>query len=254
MRRNKSKNSKPSKDETPKGVRQIVGLHSCLEVLKVRPKSIVKIFIKEANQEKEDFAPFYDFAKKNKLEVVIKKPSFFDNISQVNQGICLLSDEEPDIDYSSGLCQLVLDGVEDPQNLGAIMRTSWLMGVKNIMLPGNRSSFLTPTVLKVASGGGEHVALDSDGHLASRVKALKEDGYWVYGLSHKATKNLWEVEFPEKTIFVAGSEAKGISQPVENQCDELLSIPQVDGEQSYNVSVAVGMFLSELKRQYSRNQ
>ncbi len=144
---------------------------------------------------------------------------------------------------------LILDGVEDPQNLGAIMRTAWLMGVQVLVLPEFRSVSVTPVVHKVASGGVEHVPVLVVGSFEPLLRELKEMGYWVFGLSHKSTQNLLQMKLPPKTVWILGSEDKGLRVTTERLCDELVSIPQLSAEASYNVSVAAGMALFETERQ-----
>ncbi len=172
-----------------------------------------------------------------------------------HQGAVAFSDHTLDFNYSNAGWKkhslvLALDGVEDPHNLGAIMRTSWLMGVDGIITPSDRAVGLTATVHKVACGGVEHVPMAQTNNFAEPFKKLKEDGFWVFGLSHKATKTIYDLNIPERVVWVMGSEDKGIRIPTERACDELVSIPQIDVKASYNVSVATALALAETKRQW----
>ena len=175
---------------------------------------------------------------------------FFKELSEFgHQGVALATTYQPEPQkHPDTSAVLFLDGVEDPHNLGAIVRTSWLMGVEQIYISDKNSVKMTPTACKVASGGAEHVPVD-EVHFLSAMKKLKDQGYWIYGFSEKAEKTLYQVELPAKTVLVFGSEEKGIRLPIINECDELLCIPQIEVQASYNVSVSVAIGLSEFRRQ-----
>jgi 23S rRNA (guanosine2251-2'-O)-methyltransferase len=117
------------------------------------------------------------------------------------------------------------------------------------MGPEDRSVGLSPTVHKVACGGVEHVPFEQYSQFHPKLEELKKQGYWVFGLSHKAEKNLFEIKIPEKVIWVLGAEDKGLRTTTERVCDELVCLPQADAAASYNVSVAAGMTLIETLRQ-----
>ena len=194
-------------------------------------------------------------AKKIKIEE--KSEQQLQEISRSHQGAVAFSDQNLDFDYqnyvwgSNGLV-LALDGVEDTHNLGAILRTSWLMGVNGVIIPEDRAVGLTATVHKVASGGVEHVPLHRTNQFATPFEVLKKTGFWVFGLSHKAEKSIYDLNIPEKVIWVLGAEDKGLRSTTEKVCDELVSIPQLSPNASYNVSVSAALALGETKRQWSK--
>ena len=146
---------------------------------------------------------------------------------------------------------IALDGVEDTHNLGAILRTSWLMGVNGMIIPEDRAVGLTAAVHKVACGGVEHVPILRTNQFTQPFEQLKKDGFWVFGLSHKAERSIYDAKIPEKVIWVLGAEDKGLRSPTEKICDELFSIPQSSPAASYNVSVSAALALAETKRQWN---
>jgi 23S rRNA (guanosine2251-2'-O)-methyltransferase len=184
---------------------------------------------------------------------------FLDKISPSHQGAAVFSDQTPELNWEaiqqaqSGRV-LVLDGIEDPQNLGAILRTAWLMNVSGVMIPEDRSVGLTATVHKVACGGVEHVPVERATNFSNPLEELKKNGYWVFGLSHEGKRSLFELDIPEKVVWCIGSEEKGLRVPTERLCDELIRIPQVSAAASYNASVATAIALTETYRQHSRKK
>ena len=240
----------------PKSWRQITGTHAVKEVLRVRPQSVKQAIVQKnlmsTPEVKELLAIFrdHDIRFEERAEPELAK------ITQSHQGVIVFSDYNPAFDYTHQAWEhesmiVALDGVEDTHNLGAILRTSWLMGVSGVIIPSDRAVGLTPTVHKVACGGAEHVEIARINNFNEPFEKLKEAGFWVYGLSHKAEKSIYDIEYPEKVIWVLGAEDKGLRSTTERVCDELVSIPQAAADASYNVSVATAMALAETKRQWA---
>jgi 23S rRNA (guanosine2251-2'-O)-methyltransferase len=229
--------------------RWVVGVHACQEALKTSPQSIKEIHFQDLDNAK---SPSWEpYLRKVRVRPTQKSVNFFKDLSEFgHQGVALATDYEPEWKTNPDGPSLVLflDGLEDPHNFGAIIRTSWLMSVDGIYVPEERAVRMTPTVCKVASGGCEHVPVEET-HFLSAMKRLKDEGYWIYGFSDKATQSLYQVQFPPKTVLIVGNEEKGIRLPVTNQCDEILSIPQAETGSSYNVSVAIGIAMAEVNRQ-----
>lgn len=249
----------PPKISTAKAWRQVTGQHAVKELLKVRPKSIKSAYLQKNLMSSLEVKEIISQLKELNIKFEEKSDIELNKICPTHQGVVLFSDFNPSFDYTTKSWEhesliLALDGVEDPHNLGAIMRTSWLMGVDGIIIPQDRAVGLTPTVHKVACGGVEHVHLARINNFNDPISELKEAGFWVYGLSHKAKKTIYEINFPEKVIFVMGAEDKGLRTTTEKACDELVSIPQISSEASYNVSVATALALGEVKRQWSKKK
>lgn len=226
--------------------RVVVGRHSVFEALKVRPEAVTKVFTSPSLETKKWAGELKALCKKNQISITTKKESFFNNLCQNHQGLsCEVSEypKWPDT-KSDQVFLLALDGVEDPHNLGAIVRTAWLMGVDGILLPSKGSAFITPTVSKVASGGLEHVPLQKVKNLKQEIEDLKEYGFWSYALSvDESAEPLNKVKTSEKTILIAGAEEKGIRPTLIKSSDFKVFIPQKESEASYNVSVSVALGL-----------
>ena len=144
---------------------------------------------------------------------------------------------------------LVLDGVEDPRNLGAILRTAAGAGVAGVFLPRRGAVGLTASVLKAAAGTAELVPVAQVGNVASFVKSLKEKGFWTIGLE-AAGDRLWDgTRYPARMALVVGGEGRGLRRLVRERCDEIVSIPLALGVESLNLTVATGICLYEAIRQ-----
>ncbi len=148
------------------------------------------------------------------------------------------------------LLLLVLDGVQDPHNLGACLRSAAAAGVHAVIAPADRSASLNATVRKVACGAAEIVPFVSVTNLARTLRALQEQGIWIVGAVGEAGDSLYEVDFTPSTAIVLGGEEKGLRRLTREVCDRLARIPMVEGGvESLNVSVAAGVFLFEARRQ-----
>lgn len=237
----------------PQGARAVVGTHAINEVLKIRPKSIVEAWFVsnwESNQELRDTA---ELLKKHRITPISKSESQLSHICYTHQNAVLFVNQSPsfsseEIENKKFSTLLFLDGVEDPHNLGAIMRTAWLTGVDGVFAPDDRAVGLTATVHKVACGGVEHVPFLRQNQFSQSVENLKKRDYWVFGLSHKATKSIYEIKLPEKVVWMIGAEDKGLRSSSEKLCDELVYIPQASSDASYNASVAAAIALAETMR------
>ena len=150
---------------------------------------------------------------------------------------------------SSPAFLLVLDGVQDPHNLGACLRTADGAGTQAVIIPRDKSVGLTATVCKVASGAAESVPLIQVTNLARTLGWLKEQGVWVIGTAGEASQTLYQTDLNRPLALVMGSEGKGLRRLSREQCDLLVSLPMYGSVESLNVSVAVGVSLFEVVRQ-----
>ena len=144
---------------------------------------------------------------------------------------------------------LILDGVTDPHNLGACLRTAEGAGVHAVIAPKDKAAGLTPTARKVASGAAETIPFVQVTNLVRTIDLLKDAGIWITGTSDKATKALYDGEYNMPTALVMGAEGKGLRRLTEAHCDHLISIPMAGKVSSLNVSVATGVCLYEVVRQ-----
>lgn len=144
---------------------------------------------------------------------------------------------------------VVLDHLEDPHNLGAIIRTALCAGAAGIVIPDDRSVRVTQTVLKVSAGAAFHLPIVKVSNIPAFLKKMKDAGFWVYGGDMAGPSDLYETALSGRIAIVAGNEGKGISPIVKKSCDVLISIPQEGPLGSLNVSVATGLILYEAMRQ-----
>ncbi len=144
---------------------------------------------------------------------------------------------------------LVLDGVQDPHNLGACLRTADAAGVHAVIVPKDRAVGLTPVVRKVASGAAEHVPFIQVTNLARTLRSLKARGIWIVGSDGEAEISLFEADLTGPLALVMGAEGKGMRRLTRECCDWLMAIPMAGLVESLNVSVATGVCLFEIQRQ-----
>ena len=138
---------------------------------------------------------------------------------------------------------VILDGVEDPHNLGAIIRTAHAAGADAILFPERRAAGLTETVAKAASGALEHIPVIRIGNVTQTLEVLKARKFWTYGLDERADHAYTKVDYARPTAFVLGGEGHGLHQNVRSHCDFLVRIPMAGAISSLNVSVAAGIVL-----------
>ena len=152
-------------------------------------------------------------------------------------------------DVASGARLLVfLDGVEDPHNLGAVIRTAHAAGADAVVIPERRAAGLTDVVAKAAAGALEHLPVVRVGNLNRALDEIKDSGYAVYGVDEKGTVDYDQVSYSSPAALVLGGEGKGIHEMVRKRCDAVLRIPMAGKISSLNVSVAAGIVLFDWKR------
>lgn len=144
---------------------------------------------------------------------------------------------------------VVLDGIEDPHNLGAILRTAHCAGVDGVILPVRRAAHLTETVARASAGAVEHLPVARVTNIGRALEELKQAGYWIVGLDERASTPFDGVDYRAACALVLGSEGKGLHEQVRKKCDFLVSIPTFGKFSSLNVSVAAGIVLYEVVRQ-----
>jgi 23S rRNA (guanosine2251-2'-O)-methyltransferase len=143
---------------------------------------------------------------------------------------------------------VVLDGVEDPHNLGAVIRTAHAAGAGGIIIPERRAASLTDVASKAAAGAAEHLPVTRVTNINRALEDLKQRGYWIYGLDERGTESYDRIEYALPTAIVLGGEGKGLHEQVKKHCDALVRIPLAGKISSLNVSVAAGIVLFEWKR------
>src|SRR5512142_369798 len=144
---------------------------------------------------------------------------------------------------------LVLDGIEDPHNLGALMRSADGAGVDGVVIPERRAAGITGTVVKASAGASEHLSVARVVNIARSLEDLKERNVWVVGLDERGTQSYDEIDYNMDCALVLGAEGKGLHDLVRKKCDLLVSIPMMGQVSSLNVSVAGGIVMYEVLRQ-----
>ncbi len=144
---------------------------------------------------------------------------------------------------------LILDNIQDPQNLGAIIRTALCVGIHGVIVPKDRSASPTPAVSKASAGALEHIRLVRVTNLVQTIKHCKNSGLWVIGLQKDTALSIYRADLSGSIAFVLGGEQKGIRRLVKKNCDFLVSIPQQGALNSLNASVAAAVAMFEAFRQ-----
>ena len=147
-----------------------------------------------------------------------------------------------------GLLLLVLDGVTDPHNLGACLRSADAAGVDAVVAPRDRAASLNPVVRKVASGAAETVPFIQVTNLARSLRWLQDQGVWVVGAAGEGAESLWDARLDGPLALVMGAEGSGLRRLTREHCDVLVRIPMAGAVESLNVSVATGVCLFEIRR------
>lgn len=144
---------------------------------------------------------------------------------------------------------LILDEIQDPHNVGAILRSAECSGVNGVIITKHYSATITSTVTKTSAGATEHIKICQVNNLSQTIDELKAKGFWIVGSSLENAKNYTEVDYKVPIALVVGNEEKGIRKLTANKCDFLVKIPMKGKIQSLNVSVATGILLFEILRQ-----
>lgn len=206
-------------------------------------KKIRKVYLSKSFNDKN----IIDYIKKNKIKYVLCDNKILDNMQMHNQGIVVeISDYEyKDLNVIDDDFVIMLDHLEDPHNFGAIIRTAESIGVKNIIIPKDRSVCVNETVMKCSAGTLNHVNIIQVSNLVNAINYLKDSGFFIYGAEADGI-NYKKVDYSEKKCLVVGSEGKGISNLVRKNCDEIISLPMRGHINSLNASVAAAILIYEM--------
>lgn len=151
------------------------------------------------------------------------------------------------------LLVVILDHLEDPQNLGAIIRTADVLGAHGVVIPKDRAASVTPAVIKASAGAVNHVPVARVTNISNVIEELKRERVWIVGADAKAPKPVYEEDLSKVDLgLVIGNEGKGLSAKVREKCDFLVSIPQSGTVTSLNASVSAGILIYEIMRQRKR--
>jgi 23S rRNA (guanosine2251-2'-O)-methyltransferase len=237
----------------------VFGLHAVRTLLQQHPERVVLLIVQKGRDDAR-IVEVTRLAQEARVKIASRDAQELDRLAagERHQGVCVqmrsagvLGEGALDelLDKTAVPFLLILDGVQDPHNLGACLRTADAAGVTAVIVPRDRAAGLSPTVRKVASGAAETVPLIQVVNLARTLRWLKERQIWVIGTDDEAPKSLFQSSFTGPLALVLGAEGQGLRRLTKENCDALISIPMVGAVESLNVSVATGVVLYEALRQ-----
>lgn len=239
----------------------LFGFHSVYEALKADRRKFYKIFVSSQKRALTRFEKIEILAKTKNIKIEKAVPDFFDKMTNFanHQGILAKTSFFPVKNASevTTIIQkrqkpcfiLIMEGIEDPHNLGALIRTALCAGVDYILIPKDRCATPSSTVSRSSAGAMEHANIFMITNTASILRSLKENGVWISGLDAKGDTSLFDSDLKGNIALVIGGEHKGIRPGVKKECDFLLSIPNQGNINSLNASVAGGIAMYEAFRQ-----
>lgn len=238
--------------------RFIHGFHAIIAKLRHQPDAIQEIFIDAQRQDARarDLLRHAELHKVRVMPVDGKRLEGMAGGNARHQGVvaCITADQRhvslDDVldTLEEPAFLLILDGVQDPHNLGACLRVADAVGAHAVIAPKDRAVGLTQTAIKVASGAAESVPYITVTNLARTLRELKEREIWVIGTDAEAKEDLYAAQWPQATAWVLGAEGDGMRRLTRDTCDQLVTIPMLGSVQSLNVSVASGVCLYEARR------
>ena len=235
------------------------GWHAVEAVLKREPERLQQVWIQTGRQDKRVKSITDTLDSLGVKWKVVHRKELDERVSGVHQGVVAAVSESREWTEDDLLAQLavsdkppfllVLDGVTDPHNLGACMRTADAVGVQAVIVPKDKSASLTPVARKVACGAAETVPFVRVTNLARFLRSLQDQGVWLIGTAGEADATLYQADFKGPVALVMGAEGKGMRRLTREHCDQLINIPMLGHVDSLNVSVATGVCLYEALRQ-----
>lgn len=236
---------------------RIFGLHAVERFLKQAPQSVFSIqFMKGKLNSRQQ--SLLEQARALGLNVELVNKSAFAKVDGNHQGVMAMVEKQKDLNEADlnkiaedtvNPLFVFLDEVQDPHNLGAILRTADAVGADAVIIPKNQSVGMNATVRKVACGAADTVKLVVVTNLVRTIKELQQQGMWMIGLAGETDQNIYQMDFKGSIGIVMGAEGTGLRRLTREACDHLAAIPMVGSVESLNVSVATGVTLYEAMRQ-----
>jgi 23S rRNA (guanosine2251-2'-O)-methyltransferase len=238
----------------------IYGHHAILSILKHEAESIVELWV-DAGRHDERAKEVVDIARQAGISAKRIKRELLDTKTSnaKHQGFVALSQQTTVLDEKAlksmlgkldeSVFLLILDGIQDPHNLGACLRSADAAGVHGVIIPRDKSCSLTATVRKVASGAVDTLPLYQVTNLVRTMEMLKKAGIWLFGTDAEADTTVFNTDFKGAVAIVMGAEGKGLRRLTREHCDALMSLPMSGSVSSLNISVAAGVCLYEVVRQ-----
>lgn len=236
----------------------IEGRNAVIEAIK-SDRTIEQIMIAKGDME-GSIIKLIKMAKEKKIVIKEVDRRKLDSMSETgaHQGVIAIitpfkyCEVQDILDAAAERCEkpfiIVLDELEDPHNLGSIVRTAELSGVHGIIIPKRRNVGITPTVYKSAAGAIEHMKIAKVTNINQAIDELKDNGVWVYGTDIRAEEYSYQTDFSGACALVIGNEGTGMSKLTKDKCDKLIKIPMVGTINSLNASVAAGIMMYEVMK------
>ncbi|WJV53148.1 23S rRNA (guanosine(2251)-2'-O)-methyltransferase RlmB [Prodigiosinella aquatilis] len=239
----------------------IYGIHAVKALLERDPQRFLEVFILKGREDRR-LQPLIAELESSGIAIQVANRQWLDTkvegavhqgiVARVKEGRQYQENDLPDLLSSLDTpFLLVLDGVTDPYNLGACLRSADAAGIHAVIVPRDRSAQLNATVKKVACGAAENVPLIRVTNLARTLRFLQEQNIWIVGTAGEADHTLYQSKLNGPLALVMGAEGEGMRRLTREHCDELISIPMAGSVSSLNVSVATGICLFEVVRQRS---
>lgn len=233
----------------------LYGKNAVIERLKVNPKSIREVLLEVGHHSDQ----VLELIEKNQVAFKWVAQKQFSKMKRADrvQGVIALVEKFTYLSFNELLEKswtensslIFLDRLNDPQNLGVIIRTLACFGKFSLVIPEHESCDITDTVLHVASGGENYVSISKVGNLSNAIIKAKEKGFWIAGTVVEGGQNLSELKFPFPICLVMGSEAHGIRHGVRKHLDLAITLPMQGANLSFNVAIATSIFCYEISRQ-----
>ena len=246
-------------------MQNIYGIHAVDSLLRQKPASITQLLVQAGRSDKR-IAAIRELAANQGVVIAERTRAELDTLVNArHQGVvaqqAFLAEEEganlwSEVQLLQHIEQsghpallLILDGITDPHNLGACLRSADAAGVHAVIVPKDKSADLSPVARKVACGAAEVVPFVRVTNLSRTLSALKERGVWLHGAAGEAEQTVYDADFTRSVALVLGAEGKGLRRLTREHCDILVSLPMAGSVSSLNVSVATGVCLFEALRQ-----
>ncbi len=238
------------------------GFHALTALIRQSPERVDRVFI-DRNKKDVRTLKFIDLLKANKIDLEFCGRGFLQKRlgDVVHQGVMAIVNESADskkINLETALSNLnehetllILDGVQDPMNLGGCLRVADAAGVRHVILPKDKSASVTAATRKVSAGAAESLCIHTVTNLVRTIELLKQHNFWVVGMAEEADCSLYQYQFSGRTALILGNEGKGLRQLTRKTCDQILFIPMHGQVESLNVATAAAVSLFEISRQSS---
>jgi len=240
----------------------IYGINPLKEALISGGEGVTRIVVARGRSESA-ISEIRTLATQQGIPVEVRERAFLDNLAgrashQGVLGVCkayryqdlddVIANRHPSCLYD---LVLILDGIMDPHNLGALIRTAHCFGVNGVILPENRAASVTATVIKTSAGATRHLPVARVANIAQALDELKNRGFWIFGADAHAAQSVSLPDYQGAVGLVMGGEGKGIRPLIRKKCDFLISIPMLGKIDSLNVSVSAGIIMHEIRRKTS---